>query len=72
MRSYSCSICHESQLGTCTPLVMWPIGTSSSIRHGQRLAHILRLTCPCNALTALARRDIFSPSTVMQNGSLLL
>ena len=51
---------------------MWPIGTSSSTRHGQSPAHIFRLTWPCNALTAFARRDIFRPSTVMQNGSLLL
>ena len=52
-----------------TPLVMWPMGISSSTRHGQRWAHIRRLTWPCRLLTALARRESFSPSTVMQNVS---
>ena len=57
-----------SQLGTCTPLVMWPMGISSSTRQGQRWAHIRRVTWPCRLLTALARRESFRPSTVMQNG----
>ena len=45
-----------ASVGTCTPLVMWPIGISSSLRHGHRLAHIRRLTTPCRFDTAFARR----------------
>ncbi len=48
---------------------MWPMGISSSTRHGQRCAHIRRVTWPCRLLTALARRESFRPSTVMQNVS---
>ena len=45
------------------------MGISSSTRHGQRCAHMRRVTWPCRLLTALARRESFSPSTVMQNVS---
>ena len=59
----------RASVGMCTPLVMWPMGISSSTRHGQRWAHIRRETWPCSELTALARRESFRPITVMQNGS---
>ena len=46
---------------------MWPMGTASSARPGNRPIHISRETSPCSADTALARRESLSPSTVMQN-----
>ncbi len=52
-----------------TPLVMCPIGISSSVRQGHKCAHMRCVTCPCNALTALAERESFRPSTVMQTAS---
>ena len=55
-----------------TPLVMWPMGISSSTRHGQRWAHMRRETWPCSELTALARRESLRPMTVMQNGLVLV
>ncbi len=48
---------------------MWPIGTCSTGLSGYRQCHMCRLTRPCSSLTALAARDSFSASTVMQNGS---
>ena len=48
---------------------MCPMGISSSTRQGQRCAHMRRVTWPCRLLTALARRESFSPSTVMQKVS---
>ena len=59
----------RASVGMWTPLVMWPMGISSSTRHGHRWAHIRRETWPCSELTAFARRESFRPITVMQNGS---
>jgi hypothetical protein len=50
---------------TCTPLVTWPIGTSSSDAPGYSGRHMSRATCPCRRLTPFAARDSLSPSTVM-------
>ena len=68
-RSYSCCICGASQLGAWMPLVMWPIGTSSSGRSLHKPRHMWRVTSPCSDDTALARPEARRPSTVMQNGS---
>ena len=43
----------ESQVGTWTPLVMWPTGTSSSGQRGKSGWKMCRLTCPCRRLTPL-------------------
>ncbi len=68
-RSYRRNICGASQVGTCTPFVMCEMGTASSDLPGYSPVHMARDTSPCRAETALARRQSFRHSTVMQNSS---
>src|SRR5262245_13319577 len=51
------------QPSRCTPLVMWPMGTSSTHLPGYKLCHIWRLILPCNSLTPLAAREAFRART---------
>ena len=52
--AYSSCIAGASQVRTCTPLVMWPTGTSSSRWCGQSTCHDLRVMRPCSAETPFA------------------
>ena len=55
------------QVGACTPLVIEPIGTSSSSKPGHRSANMPRLTWPCSWLTPLARWPSRRPMWAMLN-----
>ncbi len=57
------------QLGKCTPLVTWVIGTASSDRSGHSPRHISRATVPWRRLTPLAERLIRRLKVVIPNGS---
>ena len=58
-----------SQVGTCTPLVMWPIGTCSSVPAGiERRPHRARDLRRAATTRRWRARQSFSASTVMQNG----
>ena len=53
----------------CTPLVTWPIGTSSTALSGHRSRHIPRATSPCRRLTPFAARLVRSANWLTPNGS---
>ena len=55
----------ESQVSVCTPLVMWPMGTSAAGVPGHSQVHISRETSPCSLLTPLACPEQRNASTVM-------
>ncbi len=58
-----------TQVGVCTPLVMDPMGTSSTGFWGHTFCHMRRETSPCRRDTPLEKRERRSASTVMQNCS---
>jgi hypothetical protein len=54
-----------TQVGACTPLVTWVIGTSGESKPGQSPANMPRLTKPCSRETPFARCASRSPITAM-------
>ena len=68
-RSSSWRISGHIQLGKWTPLVTWPIGTSSSRATPNTGRHIARDTPPWMRLTPFARLLMRSPSGVRPGGS---
>ena len=69
-RVHTSSVHGESHDGTCTPLVTWSTGTSSSGQRGNKSANRRRLTAPCSWLTPLTHQDPRMASHAMLNGSL--
>src|SRR5271165_5243699 len=63
------SACGESQLGTCTPLVTWPTGTSGSGQRGNNGWKSRRLTRPCSRLTPKLCLEPRSARYAILNGS---
>jgi hypothetical protein len=68
-RSSTPRIGAPTQLGRCTPLVTWVIGTASAARPGHSPRHISRATAPWRRLTPFAERLIRKLNVVMPNGS---
>ncbi len=63
-RSSSSRIGAPIQVGMCTPLVTWPIGTFCTARPGHSEVHISRATSPWRRLTPPAARLIRSAAWV--------
>jgi hypothetical protein len=55
------------QVMTCTPLVIEPIGTSSTSKPGHSPWNMPRETTPCSLATPLARCARRRPMTAMLN-----
>ena len=63
------SICEDTQVRPCTPLVTEPIGTSSAGTGGHRAWNISRLVWPCSLATPLDMPARRRPMTAMLNGA---